>query len=55
MWPVLQSLKYKQAYNELSSIDTGEALRQDSIPDASKESTRSQIRFIIIIKPQVIP
>ena len=55
MWPVLQSLEHKQAYNERSSIDTGRALRQDSIPDASKESARSQIKFIIIIKPQGIP
>ena len=55
MWPVLQSLKHKQAYNERFSIDKGGALRQDSIPDASKESARSQIKFIIINKPHGIP
>ena len=38
-----------------SSIDTGGALHQDSILDASKESTRSQIKFMIIIKPQDHP
>jgi len=55
MWPVLQSLKYKQAYNELSSIDTGEALRQDSIPDASKGFAWSEIKFINYYQPQGIP
>ena len=38
-----------------SSINTGGALRQDSILDASKESARSQFKFMIIIHPQGIP
>ena len=45
----------QQAYNERSLIDTGGALCQDSILDASEESARSQIKFMIIIKPQDQP
>ena len=39
----------QQAYNERALINTGGALRQDSVLDASKESARSQINFMIII------
>ena len=45
----------QQVYNERSLTDTGGALRQDSILDTRKESTRSQIKFMIIIKPQDQP
>ena len=46
---------HKRPYNDWSLIDTGGALRQDSILDASEESAQSQIKFMIIIKPQGIP
>ena len=49
------SHNHKHPYNDRSLIDTGRALRQDSILDASKESVQSQIQFRIIIKPQDQP
>ena len=46
---------HKWPYNDRSLINTGGALRQDSILDVSKESARPQIKFMIIIKPQDQP
>ena len=42
---------HKWTYNDRSLINTGGALRQDSIFYVSKESAQSQIKFMIIIKP----
>ena len=48
---ITTSHDHKRAYNDRSSIDIGGALRHESIHDASKESVRSQIKFMVIIKP----
>ena len=54
MWPVLQSLKHKQAYNERFSIDKGGALRQDFLLQA-KSPPGLKLNSSIINKPQGMP